>query len=295
MLNRHRLAVESDQDPVRLARGCWVVEPDASELDGTCAAVLRSCNADAVIVSTTAARLYDLWLPDVPDEIHVATVLPDRAGRDMRRPQRREFVAHRWTAPSHDVSLVRGVPVTTPARTWRDLASVLGLPALVAAGDSVLRMGVPFEELEEVVRRTARHRYVRRSRAALELLDARSASRPESHLRVAISAPGIPRFAVNEDVYRDRGGWLARPDLSHAEARIALEYQGLDHADPERMRRDLSRAADLRDEGWLVLAYGPAEVFGRPWQIETEVRLAVRARAPHLVRRPRVQSGTPSG
>jgi very-short-patch-repair endonuclease len=91
-------------------------------------------------------------------------------------------------------------------------------------------------------------------------------------------------FLVNEPVYRARGGWLAEPDLALDGAKIALEYQGIDHADPDRMRRDLTRFADLRGEGWLVLPYGPAEVFGRPWQIAAEVRAAVRARAPGLLR-----------
>ena len=114
-------------------------------------------------------------------------------------------------------------------------------------------------------------------------------------MRVAISCPDLPSFAVNEPVYRRGGGWLATPDLSLSEARLALEYQGLEHADPRRMRRDLTRAADLRSEGWLVLAYGPAEVFGRPWQIEHEVRLELRKRLP--VRAPvrRVVNSTSSG
>jgi very-short-patch-repair endonuclease len=96
----------------------------------------------------------------------------------------------------------------------------------------------------------------------------------------------MPRFEVNEPVYRDEGGWLAEPDLSLPEAKIALEYQGAYHAELERMRKDITRAVDLRRERWLVLEYGPAEVFGRPWQILPEVRHAVTQRAPHLLRRP---------
>jgi hypothetical protein len=66
------------------------------------------------------------------------------------------------------------------------------------------------------------------------------------------------------------------------------------------MRRDLTRFADLRSEGWLCLAYGPAETFGRAWQITAEVRAAVRERAPHLIGRVRsparrVVTNAPSG
>jgi len=116
------------------------------------------------------------------------------------------------------------------------------------------------------------------------MLDARSRSRGESHLRVAIWTPDLPRFEVNAVVYRGEGGWLAEPDLSLAEARLALEYQGKDHAKVRRMRGDITRRRDMRSEGWLTLDYGPAEVFGRPWTIAPEVRAELSERAPWLIR-----------
>jgi len=46
----------------------------------------------------------------------------------------------------------------------------------------------------------------------------------------------------------------------------------------------------MRREGWLVFTYGPAEVFGRPHEIECDVRAAVHARAPFLLDPRRVAS-----
>jgi hypothetical protein len=205
----------------------------------------------------------------------------------MTRTQRPEFRAHRRTLSDADRTTVNGVAVMSVARAWVDLGAVLALADLVAAGDSALRGGCSLEEMEEVLSRSAHLRGVRRIREALPLLNARTRSRPESHLRVAISTPDLPRFDVNVSVYRDDGGWLAEPDLSLAEAKLALEYQGEDHAKVERMRKDLTRGKDMRDEDWLSLPYGPAEVFKRPWQIAPEVRKYVRERAPHLLRRVR--------
>ena len=93
----------------------------------------------------------------------------------------------------------------------------------------------------------------------------------------------MPKFAVNEAVYRDEGGWLAEPDLSLPRAKIALEYQGAEHAQPTRMRKDITRSADLRSQSWLCIAFGPAEVFARPHQIKPEIRAAIAARAPELL------------
>lgn len=272
------------RDGVRIARGCWLPDRFAADLAARCAAALATCPDDTVVAFTTAARLHELWLPPLPEEIHLATAQPERPSTGMTRTHRPEFRPHRRTLSQADRTMVQGVPVMSLARTWIDLAPLLSLPDLVAAGDSVLRVGATTDALAGVVLCSRHLRGVRRAREALPLLDARSRSRPESHLRVAASAPDLPRFAVNVSIYRDEGGWLAEPDLSLKEAKLALEYQGEEHANVERMRRDITRSGDMRRNGWLTLGYGPAEVFGRPWQIAPELRALIRRRAPHLLR-----------
>jgi hypothetical protein len=272
------------RDGVRIARGCWLPAEFADDLDARCVAALATCAEDTVVAFITAARIHELWLPGLPDEIHLATAQPERLSRGMTRTHRPEFRAHRRTLTDADRTVVGGVRVMSIERAWIDLAPVLSLPDLVAAGDSALRGGATVERLAAVIERSCHVRGVRRAREALPLLDERSRSRPESHLRIAASAPNLPRFEVNEPVYRDDGGWLAEPDLSLAEAKIALEYQGEEHAEVGRMRKDITRATDMRDERWLVLEYGPAEVFGRPWKIAPELVHHVRERAPRLLR-----------
>lgn len=269
---------------VRVARRAWVPLSQNSDLAGRCAALLETSADDTVVASLTAARLHGLWLPDQVDErIHVATATPQRAGRMMTRSQRPEVVAHRFQLRPDDYELVDGLLLTSIARTWRDLACVLPLPDLVAAGDSALRSGVTREELVDVLRASSRRHHARRAYAALELLDERSRSRPESHLRVAVSGPDIPRFEVNVPIYRREGGWLAEPDLSLEEARLALEYQGSGHAELKRMRKDITRFTDMRRDNWLTIPYGPAEVFHEPYLIKPEIRHLIRIRAPQLL------------
>lgn len=271
-------------DEVRIARGCWIPAAEADNLSARCVVALETCAADTVVSSTTAARLHGFWLPAVADEVHLATAQPDRASRSMTRTQRPQFRAHRRLLGASDRASVDGIPVTSVARTWVDLAPLLLLADLVAAGDSALRLGAPIDELADAVTRSTRLRGVRRARQALPLLDGRSRSRPETHLRMAVTAPDLPAFAVNEPIYRRDGGWLAEPDLSLRGARLALEYQGEEHADLRRMRADITRDTDMRREGWVTLYYGPAQIFGRPWQITPEVRCLVRERAPELLR-----------
>ncbi|HEU5005790.1 MAG TPA: hypothetical protein VFT67_02400 [Jatrophihabitantaceae bacterium] len=268
---------------VRIARDCWLPAQSAQDLLARCAAVVESAPTQTVIAYTTAAELHGLWLPNPAETIHIATYGRQGTGREMTWSRRPELTSHRLQLRTEDVTFVDGVPVTSMARTWRDLGTLFRLPDLVAAGDSALRAGATRAQIQDVLTDCVRGRGIRLCRQAFAMLDERSASRPESHLRVAITAPGIPRFAVNESVFRDEGGWLGQPDLSLAEAKIALEYQGEYHAGLMRMRRDLTRDSDFRSEGWRTLLYGPAEVFRRPWQIRSEVRREVAARAPHLL------------
>lgn len=280
---------------VRIAQGCHVPREHANDLRSMCAALLAVGPAHAVVVLHAAATFYGLWLPPGMVTPQLATTRPDTASRLMARSRRPELKAYRWQVPAEDLAIVEGLPVTSLVRTWCDLGAHLSLPDLVAAGDSALRMGVTVAEIDAAVARLRGRRGIRNARAALALLDGRSRSRPESHLRVAVVTGGLSCFEVNVPIHDANGGWLAEPDLSCKEARIALEYQGANHADVDRMRRDITRGTDLRHNGWLMLPYGPAQVFKRPWEIAPELRSLVAVRAPQLLSQERVARNRSSG
>lgn len=92
-------------------------------------------------------------------------------------------------------------------------------------------------------------------------------------MRYALHSGGLPTPDVNQPIYSDDGEWLAEPDLSYDDVRLALEYNGTDHASAARMRRDITRGIDVMVRGgWQSVAFGPAEVFGRPDQVAVVVR-----------------------
>lgn len=128
--------------------------------------------------------------------------------------------------------------------------------------------------MSELVAGAAGRRGIVTARTALPLLNARSRSRPESHVRVAVVTAGLPTPAVNQPVFDSLGQWLAEPDLSYDDVKLALEYNDADHAAVRRQRRDITRTLDLLQRGdWFTLTFGPAEVFGRPDQVVAAVRL----------------------
>lgn len=270
----------------RVSHGLWRSPGTVDDLAGRCAALLQVMPRDTVVAGVTAARLHGLWLPDGPVEpieliVHDETKLPRAIGHSRRR----EVRARRRTVHPTEVVTCHDLPATSPERTWCDLGEALSMPDLVAAGDSVLRGTCDVAALQAVLARAHRRRGVVRARAALPLLDARSRSRPESHLRYVLLAAGLPPPEVNTPIFSPRGEWLAEPDLHYPKARLALEYNGAEHAQPDRMRRDITRDLDYQWEGWRVITFGPAQVFKRPDQVASLVRSVLLERDPSALRR----------
>lgn len=282
-----RLNIMSKQtdpgDVVRVIRGVWLPAALAGTEVARLAAMLAALPRGTVLSGPTAARLHGMWVPR-HDLEHVTVPAGPLGAQRVTVPQRKDLVAHRSALSPEDVGLHHGLPLTSVTRTWYDLAAKLSVPDLVAAGDAALRLHTATtEELGAAALRRARRPGAVRARIAAGLLDGAARSRPESHLRVALVSAGLPRPQVNVAVCDEHGGWLAEPDLVYASARLAIEYQGADHADPRRMRKDVTRHMDLRRAGWEVLYYTADQVFTRPEQAVDDVCRLLAVRAPHLL------------
>lgn len=281
-----RLTLCAMNELVRVSHGLWRAGTDIAELRGLCAAVLDVMPAGAVLAGRTAAALHALWLP-ASEVVRVEVILsrPGILPRALAHSQRAEVRARRRSLRDSEKTMVDGLPAVTAERAWIDLAEELSLPDLVACGDSVLRGSTRSAiGLDVMVGRAAGRRGVRRAREAFDLLDARSRSRPESHLRVALVTGGLPWPEVNQPIFDDNHQWVAEPDLHYEVPRVALEYQGAMHAQLERMHRDITRGIDVVGNDWLSVPFGPTEVFKRPWSIAPLVRALIERRAPGWLR-----------
>jgi very-short-patch-repair endonuclease len=96
-------------------------------------------------------------------------------------------------------------------------------------------------------------RGVRIVRQALELLDDRAESRPESILRVIIVQGGLPVPRVNRAIVDSETGRQVRPDFRFDEHRTVLEYQGDYHRTTAQWRKDMTRRSRLEADGWKVM------------------------------------------
>jgi hypothetical protein len=184
----------------RIARGIYLPPDSPGDVADIVLAVITASPPGTVAVGRTAAQLHKLWLPTGAQTVEVAAVSADRASRTLARPRHSVITVHRWQMGHDDLTIVDGVPITSVNRTWRDLAAILPLADLVAAGDSALRAGASLEELAATCTRLRGRAGARRASIALPMLDARSRSHPESHLRVAIT----PGSAALRGQRRDR-------------------------------------------------------------------------------------------
>lgn len=218
---------------------------------------------------STAARLWRIPLPwrlEEDPRLHVSVPAP------AARLHSRDVVGHRLELPADDVTTWGGLRVTTAARTWRDLATLLALPDLVAAGDYVIHRRAPFADRVQLARLLADERGqrgIRVAREALALLDEAAESRPESLLRVIILSSDLPAPQINRSLIDSATGAQVRPDFVFADERVILEYQGDYHRTRSQWRRDMTRRSRLEARGWRVMEVNaddlrdPAELIER--------------------------------
>jgi hypothetical protein len=279
---------------VRLGHGLLRPAHTVADVRDRIAAYLDVLPPGTVVGGITAARLHELWLApaSAAERLQFVVTRPQTRAQELARCRRSEIHTRRRAVLTDEIEVVDGLPVLSPARTWVDLCECLGLEDVVAAGDSALRRAVSDAELAEAVRRARHRRGVRRAREALELMDARSRSRGETHLRCALVLGGLPLPEVNRPIYTVDGEWLAEPDLIYRRARLALEFNGRDHADVARMRRDITREIDVDIADWKMVVFGPSQVFGHPYRIAPYVRALLDQRDPGWWRRDRSRRGS---
>ncbi len=254
-------------------RGVRVPVDLADDLATLCHAALLALPTDVRFSHGTAARLHGLPLPwrDGPRRLHVTTSRP--------APRIDGVVSHRSGTPDTP-GRAFGLPVSSPASTWAELGEALDVDDLVVAGDHLLRRGMASRRaLEEAARCRLGRRGVRRLQRALPLLDGRADSPMETRLRLLLVRAGLPSPCVNRDVVED-GVWLARPDLSYPDQRIAIEYEGDQHrTDRRQWKSDKTRRRLLEDHGWLVIEVIDDDVYRTPELTVARVRRSLAPRS----------------
>jgi very-short-patch-repair endonuclease len=260
-LTYDRLRARDLRSPHRGAR----TTTDAVDLRGRCDEFAPLLRPGEHFAHVTALGLWELPLPRWVEEaapLHVSAP----GERQRRRPG---VVGHRYEAAS--VAMLASLPVALPREALVQATAALRLDVLVALGDALAGTWsphpearlVPVSELRDTAAEARGRPGARRLREAMQLVRAGVDSPRETALRLLVVRAGLPEPEVNVRRFAADGSYLGKPDLSWAEPRVALEFQGDHHrADRETWRYDLRRREGFEDDGWRVVLVSDDDLRG---------------------------------
>lgn len=232
----------------RLHRGVLLTYPsDATDLVTELTAA-RLATRGGIVGGHSAARLWNL---DGARATAPELVLPPEDTREQRPGIR---LSWRSLDPA-EVTVHRGLPATTPARTLLDLARREAPRRVLPLVDNALRRGLL--DVDDLAPLSSR---ARAGRTAFTLADGRAESVFESEVRWSLTMGGVPPEAIQYDVRDAAGRWLARVDFAWPSRRTLLELDGFaTHGTPEALQSDLRRQNALVAAGWTVLRFAWAD------------------------------------
>lgn len=219
------------------------------------AALLRAPEG-AVVSHWTAARIWGGVVPD-NEWTHISFM------RDVRFRVR--GVKHHRFRHRLDVRRRHGVAVTSPGQTFCHLAKHLGLVDLVALGDRLVKKGrISTADLVAYAEGWEGQFQVEAAGAARLVRD-RVDSVPETALRLLMVLAGLPEPMVDIRLYTDEGNLRFRIELGYPGAKLAIEYDGRWHEEPEQRVRDEERRSGLSTkEGWTFVVVTAEDLYERP-------------------------------
>jgi hypothetical protein len=240
----------------------------------------------SILTSLSAARVWGAPLPATHSgdwRIHLAR------RRGFSFPRRANVVGHVLTFFPDEVLEYDGVRLTSPARTWLDLAGLLTVEELVAVGDYLVCCHGPafpmpraaicsIDDLRDVIGRHRGMRGVRTAREAVELVRVGSDSVPETRMRLALVDAGLPEPVLNHVLFDSRGVPVLWPDAAYPRWGIALQYDGGHHAGTEQHLRDIDRQDRTEIHGWLEVRIGKHHLEGDRPAVVPRVRRALQSR-----------------
>jgi very-short-patch-repair endonuclease len=180
--------------------------------------------------------------------------------------------------------------ITTPERTFLDLATSLNLVALVVLGDSLIKAGRTGAATLRDAATACRGRGAKLARRAARYLREGVDSAMETRLRMLLVLAGLPVPEVNYILRHPDGSWWMRFDLCYPSLRLIIEYDGRHHAeDSDQWLHDLKRREALDRTGWRIIVVTRHDFYDTPEEVLRRVQ-GSSYRAWHARRTPSVQA-----
>jgi hypothetical protein len=207
-----------------------------------------------VVTGVSAATVWGLDLLQTHDDVEVT--LPP--GSNMVRVA--GIRARRARIDENHVWRRRDIPVTTPAATAVRLAQALPHEDAVVAIDQLIHTGVVDLEPIRILAAASRGPGSARARRVCALADGRAESPQETRLRLLMARGGLPP-PVPQFVVRIDGRFIGRVDFAWPDRKVAVEYDGLWHAEAGQFARDRRRLNELHAADWRIVFVTASDLY----------------------------------
>jgi len=260
----------------RLYPGVYAVGHDVLTTDGRRVAAVLACGPRAGLSFTDGGAVWGMCRSR-GGRFHVTVprgdVVPGRRG---------PIHVHLTTVP-FAVVLRDGVPVTTPAHTLRDLATVLSDDELEEAVDASFQLSLYDQTAIDAVCGRGRPGSARLQRVIAAHDPDASATKSgwERRMLRLVKAHGLPRPEVNPALV-DLG---LSPDLLWREAKVAVEWDSWKHHRTRgRFEDDRRKTIVLQNAGFVVLRFTWRHTKDRPEWVAAAIRTALSRTGPSQTR-----------
>lgn len=258
----------------RIHRGVYAVGHRNLSADGRRMAAVLACGPNAVLSHRSAA---DAWGLRPTARVRFDATTPDRGRRGPP-----EVELHRVRRlDARDVTRLRAIPLTTPARTLVDLAAVLNPTALADAMHEaeILRL-LDAAAVRAALDRANGRRGTATLRAALqEPSPGPTRSELERRFKALCRAANLPPAQLNREL--QIAGRRIDPDALWPDHRLIVELDGEDvHRTRRAFHADRRRDAALAAEGYVVVRFTWQRVVEEGKDVARELARVLAMRTP---------------
>ncbi len=178
-----------------------------------------------------------------------------------------------------EISVVRGIRSTNPARTAFDLGRRKGLTKAVIRVDALLQAcDLKLVEVQALIDSHRGARGLVQLRRVLELADYGAESPQETRTRLLLTDAGMRPTDTQIEVFGEYGELVGRIDMGWRQWKVGVQYDGIQHwTDPNQRTRDIDQDVEYRDLGWRMVRVGANLLNHRPRAIVERVWAALHA------------------
>lgn len=226
-----------------------------AHVDRANAAAARYPGAVIGFQSAVATHGLPLWTP-LPERPSI--IMPPGQAAGVRSIAR---LRHVWLAEHH---VSRWAQVTTPARSWLDVARTCGLADALCVGDAGVREGIfTADDLETIADECAALIGMRKVQRALSHICRLRESPLESGSWAYFVENHVPLPSMQVTIRDDRSRFVARVDFLWDGVRVVGECDGLvKYRSPEDLMSEKRREDRLRALGYRVIRWGASDLAG---------------------------------